>query len=70
MFDNKAADFLQTRQSDDVTFTAGDRITSMAGVRTSERRPASQTLHSASHTVVARPPPPCKAYAVCVNVAW
>jgi hypothetical protein len=57
MFDDKAVDFLQTGQSGDVTFTAGDHITPMADVQAAEHGPALQTLHVVAYIIIARPPP-------------
>jgi hypothetical protein len=57
MFDDKAADVLQTGQSGDVTFTAGDHVTPMARVQAAEQGPASQILHVISYIIIGRAPP-------------
>jgi len=57
MVDDKVADFLQTGQSGDVTFMAGNNIIPTADARAAEHGPVSQTLHVVSYIIVGRPPP-------------
>jgi len=60
MFDDKAADLLQTGHPGNVTFTAGNDITSTADAQAAEYGPTWQASHVVSCIVIARAPPLCK----------